>query len=330
MRVDVVGAGAIGGSLAAMLTRAGEDVTIVVKESALELYASGIQVRRLAQSPPESFSARPAVRTRTRADADMVLLCVKTQDVRDACGRITEGPGLVIVLANGIAADALAAAQLPGRRVIAGVLFVEATSIELPAIDILGRFEIALPSNAPAEADMLGGAVMLDRRADFEGVRWTKLMGNLFNGLTAATGQPLQKAISGAGAPLAIHLLREGFRVADEAGVTLVRTPLFDPGPIRWLLRLPDGIGAILLQQRIARSFPTHPIYGSTLQSLRRGRPTEVEWLNGVIVREGRRLGVPTPANEAVVEAVRRAEKGGGAAAARDLLRTAKAHAKKR
>jgi 2-dehydropantoate 2-reductase len=53
------------------------------------------------------------------------------------------------------------------------------------------------------------------------------------------------------------------------------------------------------------------PIRGSTWQSLARGRPTEIEFLNGEIVREGQARGIPVPYNAAVLEAVRRLEKGG-------------------
>jgi 2-dehydropantoate 2-reductase len=76
----------------------------------------------------------------------------------------------------------------------------------------------------------------------------------------------------------------------------------------------------MVLRAKARARFGERTVLGSTLQSLKRGRPTEIRWLNGAIVDAGRRAGVATRANRAIVEAVERVEKGGSFASPRELL----------
>jgi 2-dehydropantoate 2-reductase len=251
---------------------------------------------------------------------------VKTQDVSAACTRISKGPGTVLVLANGLAADTLAATLLGDRRITPGVLFLEATMREPGQIDLRGRIQIAVPLGAAAETDELGRACTIERRRDFEGVRWTKLIANLQNGLNAALGTPLQESLRGAGGALAVDLFREGMDVAAAAHVPLAPTPVLDPGTAWFLRHAPRPVAVAALRRSVRRTFGDRAIPGSTLQSLWRGKPTEVRWLNGAIAHEGRRRGVATPLNDAIVAAVESVEQGGAfttADAVRDRIRRA-------
>jgi 2-dehydropantoate 2-reductase len=80
---------------------------------------------------------------------------------------------------------------------------------------------------------------------------------------------------------------------------------------IRLLGRLPVRLAARLASAKVRRTVSTLPVLGSTLQSLRRHRSTEIDYLNGEIVRLGTEVGVPTPLNAIVVEMVHRVEKQG-------------------
>ncbi len=77
---------------------------------------------------------------------------------------------------------------------------------------------------------------------------------------------------------------------------------------IRLLTRLPVGLAGALTRRQLRR-MSTIDILGSTLQSLRRGRPSEIAFLNGEVVRLGQAIGVPTPLNTAVVAAVEDVER---------------------
>jgi len=71
---------------------------------------------------------------------------------------------------------------------------------------------------------------------------------------------------------------------------------------------LPEGLAAKVAARKVGTLEKSVPVVVSTLQSIRRGRPTEIDYLNGEIARFGRELGVATPLNEAVVALVHAVE----------------------
>ncbi len=108
-----------------------------------------------------------------------------------------------------------------------------------------------------------------------------------------------------------IRLLREGLAAVARAGIKLESLPDVSVTLIRLLGRLPVKLAARLASAKVRRTVSTLPVLGSTLQSLRRHRATEIDYLNGEIVRLGTETGVPTPLNAIVVEMVHRVEKQG-------------------
>src|SRR5438093_11418112 len=140
---------------------------------------------------------------------------------------------------------------------------------------------------------------------DIARARWTKLMANLNNAIMPITGLPIGKALRHRGlARLAIATIREGVRTAQAGGYALeqsrrVRT-------VRAMALLPLALSSRLFGPRLAGSFPPDSTYGpSTLQSLRRGSSSELDYLSGEIVTLGERIGRPTPYNAGLLEAGR-------------------------
>jgi 2-dehydropantoate 2-reductase len=82
-------------------------------------------------------------------------------------------------------------------------------------------------------------------------------------------------------------------------------------GALRALDLLPAAVSGLLLTARMVDRMGPVPNPGSTLQSLRRGRPTEIDHLSGAVVREGERVRVPTPANRQIVALVHEVERSG-------------------
>ncbi len=80
-------------------------------------------------------------------------------------------------------------------------------------------------------------------------------------------------------------------------------------GFIRLIARLPIGVAARVLGAMARRIDTRSPLLGSTLQSIRRGRPTEIDYLNGEIVQLGQKIGVSTPLNAKMVELVHGVER---------------------
>ncbi len=96
-----------------------------------------------------------------------------------------------------------------------------------------------------------------------------------------------------------------------EAGIHLESLPEASVTLLNKLGMLPPRRAGRFLASRARRIESEWPLLGSTLQSLRRGRSTEIDYLNGEIVRLGEQIGAPTPFNTAIVEMVHRVEQTG-------------------
>jgi 2-dehydropantoate 2-reductase len=166
-------------------------------------------------------------------------------------------------------------------EVIAAVVYV-ATEMSGPGrVKHLGRGELVIGRSASSEAVATGlrdAGVPATISDNVVGDLWTKLVVNCaYNALSAITRLPYGRMVEGEGIPAVMHdVVRECLAVAEASGVTI-------PGdPTR---TVPE----------IARTMPGQ--YSSTAQDLMRGKPTEIDHLNGYVMRKGTQLGVPTPVN---------------------------------
>ena len=335
-RIAVVGAGAIGSLLGAHLARRGHDVLLVGRAEQVEaIQRNGLRlINRDGSVDVDRLDAKPAI----DREVDLVLLTVKTQDVatasREIASRSMTAP--VVALQNGVQADFVAAAELGQDRVVGGVVMASATYLEPGTVSVhfLGWLVVGEPFASPGPrlnrvAEVLRDALPSYVTRDLRRTRWGKLISNLNNGLSAATGLPMSEiGRTETGRRLAVRVMREGMRVASACGIKLDHA-LYGLAPsalrqapeaaliavLQGLItpaigRLPEKVGMRLLAAAGRSRLGRLPIRGSTWQSLARGRPTEIEFLNGEIVREGQARGIRVPYNVAVLEAVRSLEKG--------------------
>jgi 2-dehydropantoate 2-reductase len=350
MQIAIIGAGAIGGYLAVRL-RHTHDVLLVGRAEQVE----AISREGLALVHPDGTRERLALRAATALHErpDMVLLTVKTQDVEAACRDIapyvTGVP--VVAMQNGVRADELAAGVL-GREAVAGAVVMCATSYLRPgeiSVQFPGWLIVGEPFGPPRErtreivqALRAGLPVYLTRH--LERTRWSKLIYNLMNGVSAATGLTQPELVRlPAGALVSVRTLREGYRVARAAGVRLdhgfyglspralrqspqsALVALLQTSLTSLLAVAPEGVSRQVLQAASRSRLNQLAIRGSTWQSIERGRPSEIDYLNGEIVRMGKQLGVPTPYNERIVECVHAAERTHHFATVDDLVPSATA-----
>jgi 2-dehydropantoate 2-reductase len=169
------------------------------------------------------------------------------------------------------------------------------------------RFQVGAPfpeSSGRVEgvANLLRNAARTELVADIARARWTKLMANLNNAIMTITGLPIGKALRHRGlARLAIATIREGVRTAQLGGHRLDQSRR--ARTFRLMAILPSGISVLVFGGRLAGNFPPDSVFGpSTLQSLRRGSTSELDYLNGEIVAVGERIGRPTPYNSGLLE----------------------------
>ncbi len=342
-RVVIIGAGAIGGMLAARLAARGVRVALVGREAQVEaIRREGLRLRE-----PAGFVRRfPLPATVSAAEAlagerpSVVALAVKTQDLAQACRELAPHlaglPGVpVVTLQNGVQADELAGAALGRERIVGAVVMCAASALEPGQVEVQfpGWLVVGEPFGPVRRrtrqvAEVLGAAVPAYVTENLTGVRWSKLISNLNNGLCAATGLLMGELLGDpAGRVLPVRVMKEGYVVARAAGVRLdhglyglgrralgqgrrtAAIAVLQSVMTLVLAWLPEGAATAVLMAAGRTGLGRLPVRGSTWQSLMRGRPSEIDFLNGEIVRWGEALGLPVPYNRRVVEVVHQVER---------------------
>ena len=306
MHIGVLGAGAVGGVLAALLDRAGHDVTVTARGEHL----AAIQSEGLKLSGHwGSHTARVDAREILPDGLDLAIITTKAHDARDAltANRAALDGIPVLVIQNGLESIAVASEVLPHSLVAGGLALYAASylapgsvSVTTPASTYLGGAAAELFEQA------LGAVIPVAVVENFAGAQWTKLFVNQLNALPAITGLSVQETIAHTGLRRVLtRSMQELVRVAKAAGVrfeplqglTDARLTLFAALPV-W--------AAQVLPLRFGRYLGETPNPGSTLQSLRRGQRTEIDHLNGAVVAAG-----AAPVNARLVELVHGVEESG-------------------
>jgi 2-dehydropantoate 2-reductase len=308
MQVVVYGAGAIGSLVGARLHDAGVDVRLVGRQAHVDaIRANGLLVKGPDKSPAVHLPAA----TTLDGTADIILLTVKSQDVQDACRVIARmnSDATVVTMQNGVRSDTQAADILGRGRIVGCVLNISATYLEPGVVEQNTRelFQVGapFPESAPrveAVLTLLSPVLKTESVPDIARARWTKLMANLNNAIMAITGLPIGKALRHPGlARLSIATIREGVRTAQLGGFGLDQSRR--ARTFRLMSTLPMSLSYLVFGKRLAGNFPADSTYGpSTLQSLKRGSSSELNYLNGEVVTLGEQIGRPTPYNTGLLE----------------------------
>jgi 2-dehydropantoate 2-reductase len=316
--IAIIGAGAVGSFIGALLAHVGEHVTIIGRKHHVDhIKANGLHV--LGTNTP--FTVTIDADETLLFKPDIAILAVKMQDLETTCRSyaplLTDIP--VITLQNGIQCDTIVQSVLGSSQKVSGIVLFNAQFIKpgqvtqgAPGAIMLGD---PFCNNTPAldrAQSLLSRAVPVTITDAVHAARWTKLIMNCMNNvLDAATGLSLNECMDNAILrEIGICLVREAFAVLDAAHITPVTLPGFNALALKGLVALPMPEASALLQQRMKKSLG-HNIVSSTLQSLRRHKPTEIEYLNAEFVREGERLSVPTPCNRRMVNVIHTIEKTG-------------------
>jgi len=304
VRIAVLGAGAVGCYYGGMLARAGHPVTLIGRAPHVEAFEkSGLRFEGL------KFDERVAVAASTKAaavrGAKLVLFCVKSTDTDAAASQIApflEPDAVLVNLQNGVDNTERIQAQV-ANPVVPAVVYV-ATEMAGPGhLKHHGRGDLVIGSLdgkvtlgilQRAQRLFAAAGVPVTISGDVASGLWEKLVVNCaYNALSAITQLPYGKLIQGTGIREVMRdVVEESLAVAKASGIHLA----------------PDLLARVY---KIAEAMPTQ--YSSTAQDVARGKPTEIDHLNGYVVRRGEALGIPTPANRALHALVKLLESKHGA-----------------
>ncbi|WP_287986610.1 2-dehydropantoate 2-reductase [Piscinibacter sp.] len=290
LRVAVMGAGAVGCYFGGLLARAGHDVVLIGRPEhvrAIEAHGLRLQTRTF----DEHVRLRASTDAAAVQGAGLVLCCVKSGDTEAAAQAMhahLAPQALLLSLQNGVDNAERLRALLP-QPVRAAVVYV-ATEMAGPGhVRHHGRGELVVEPGPGGDdwAEALRAAgVPVEISADVHQALWVKLILNCAYNAISAIGQvPYGRMLAVEGvAETMQQVVRECVAVARAEGVAV-------PADIDTTVR---GLAGSMPQQR-----------SSTAQDLARGRPSEIEHLNGHVVRRGQAHGVPTPANQVLLTLVR-------------------------
>jgi len=298
-RIAVVGAGAVGGYFGGMLARAGAPVMFIGRPAFVgAVKQAGLQLDTL------QFKENVKVEASTELSAvrgvEIVLFCVKTTDTaaiaRELAPLLAENV-LVVSMQNGVDnAEQIHAAS--GLQALAAAVYVAASVPSPGTVKHVGRGDLVVgPRSVATErvASVFERAGVPCRISDHLAAElWTKLVWNCGLNAISALGKARYGDIL---ANEDARQLVEGaiFEVVFVAKAAGVHLPLFD-----------DPKAAVAGGYKIAQAMAA--TRSSTAQDMMRNKKTEIDSLNGFVVRKGRELGVPTPINHALFTLVRLAE----------------------
>lgn len=321
-RVAVLGTGANGAGIGADLTRAGHDVTFIEQWPAHveAMRERGVRVDLPDHSETTAVSVHHLCEVaELRGSFDLVFLVVKAYDTRWACELITpllSDSSLVIGVQNGMTVDDIADVVGP-ERTLGAVIEISANMFEPGVVErqsgrdkswfAVGSIHDATRGREEEAARVLRAAGTVVVSEDIRSSKWMKLVANAAELVPSAIlDLPLGDAARLPGMrDFMVEAGREAVRACLAGGNRLM--PIFGMSK--------DDIGnpedyAVLLLDKVLTDYTLPSTRTTVLQDWMKGRRSEVNEINGHVVRESERLGLPSPLNTRVLELGRRIENG--------------------
>jgi 2-dehydropantoate 2-reductase len=327
-KILFVGAGAIGSYLGAFLSRAGHDVTLVDPwaEQVEAIRQRGLSVT----GPHEPFEARPAAvhlheANRLPRDYEIAFVAMKVYDTAWAAQLALRhlGPDGYVVAAENCWPDPVVAGVVGASRAVGLVMSKIGVALWKPGqvergmemgqgkghdVFRAGEHDGRVTPRVTELAQMLSVIDGAQATENLWGERWAKLCANTMgNPVQAMSGLgSLEIASSEVGRTITIHLASESARVGRALGY---RVPKFNGAAAE------DWAGADrrptweALDKMLTPTAATRRNWRASMaQDVAKGRPTEIDYMNGHVVAQGRERSVPTPVSSAVVEVVHEVE----------------------
>lgn len=301
MKIVIVGPGAMGSLFAAFLSRAKEEVWLLDKnkERANRIQQDGISVEGVSGS--WQAAVRASAEAKEIGEADLVLVCVKSYDTKEAMAHAKPVIGEntpVLTLQNGIGNIEILNEIAGSEKVIGGATNLGATLLGSGKVrhagrgeTVIGRIDGKIPVQMRAIREIFNKARLETRISrDIKGLLWSKLIINVgINALTAITRLNNGRLVEFEGTRRILRsAVTEAIRVAKRKRIKLI----YD-----------DPLAKV---EAVCEATATN--VSSMLQDALRKKRTEIDFINGVVVRQGQELGIPVPTNAMLVDLVKTIE----------------------
>lgn len=311
--ICIAGAGSIGCFVGGMLAAAGRNVSLLARPRVVEGIArNGLQLTsfeggrwqlRAGQVAP---SDDPAI----MKEAGIIIVAVKSGDTAAMAALIARhaaADAVIVSLQNGVGNVAALTQALPAHRVLGGMVPFNVVTRDDETVHRATSGALVIERNSDDTAARLAVADLPVQSTDnIVGVQWGKLLVNLGNALNALSDLPLHTQLQQrAWRLLLADQMAEGLAVLRASGIAPVAPTAMPPWLTPYLLRLPDGLFGLILRRVMKIDTKAR---SSMWEDLQRGRPTEIDYLQGVVVQLADRYRIATPLSRRVIEIIKAAE----------------------
>ncbi len=295
-QILMVGAGSVGGFFGARLAKQNPDVSFLLRPNTLAaVKQNGLTIR----SADGTFTVKPhaASDARQLPRPDLIVLGVKAYDLDEVLSQIepvlTEKT-VILTLQNGIDTEDRLLARIQRDCVVGGVAYIYSKIAEPGVIEHYKKGALSIGELMGYESERLlairdlfaSAGVPCHLSKDIRRSKWEKMCWNcVFNPITVLIDDHVAKALDH---PEMTGVIRQ---IVGE--VAAIAATLKVPLP-------PD-----MAERVVKASQEIRDIHTSMYDDWKAGRPTEIDYLNGYIVEQGRKLGIPTPVNEALTAMIK-------------------------
>ncbi|WP_282027760.1 2-dehydropantoate 2-reductase [Ruegeria faecimaris] len=297
MRIAIAGAGSIGCYCGALLARSGHDVTLLGRARILDpIRDKGLMVTDFSglrcHVTNLSLTEDPA----ELSDAEIVIVTVKTGATEEMAKDIGKHAPDAVILSwqNGLENAGTLRTMLPHHDVRAGMVPFNVVPTDTGGFHRATSGEIVIQSGlGDLGAKLTGPDLPVSESEQIEAVQWGKLVINLNNALNALSGLTLkQQLLDRNWRQLMADQMSEALTVLHSAGQPIVSMTPLPAWMTPYILRLPTP----LFSRVASRMLTIDPSARTSMAyDLLAGRPTEIDSLQGEIIRLGERQGIATP-----------------------------------
>ena len=321
MRTAIYGAGSLGTILGAFISKAGEPVELINRNKAHveAMNASGAKVVGTMQFEQKVTAYTP---DQMSGEYDIIFLMTKQQNNKEVVQMLKDflaPDGVLVTFQNGL--PEMQIASVLGEDRVLGCTVAWGATMQSPGVCeltsepdalsfSLGSISSTRSRHFDKVKELLEKMGTVDVEENFIGTRWSKLLINAaFSGMSAVLGCTFGEAAGPKESRRIVQaLIKECIDVCAAGGIRI------EPVQGKDIVKLLDYKGAV----KKAISFFIIPLAirkharlkASMLQDLEKGKLTEVDAINGAVSDYGRKVGVPTPMNDKVVEIIHSIERG--------------------
>ncbi len=315
MKIAVIGSGAIGGLVAGYLKHRKEDVFLVGRGKSVEAISKdGLHI----SGTRGNIDVRIDIFHKLEQKADLVILAMKTHDLEKFLkdNSLYLKDAAVLTTQNGIQAEKILANHIRKDNIISSIVMFGSTYEEPNKItnNFEGKWIIGRPF-ARNESGLKEIGAVLNRvfpvviSPDILGMKWMKVFVNANNCLPAILGKSMQETFKHLSAcSISIAIWKEGLELTRRTETKLASLPDFPLERVEKLTVMPIDEAAKIFSG-IMTNLSRQPLYGSILQSIKRGRPSEIDYINGEFVSLAKGYGLSAPLNSKLVSLVHKVER---------------------